>query len=189
MALTIDKLKRWLRQIQDEYHYNAHSQEYSDSFRGGWEFNVRMRSLNIPDEVYEALSNGEIEGIINNHVAMLLEEFPEVILESGVTTAEMPPKTYLVGRGDGWLVVEDWLEYQDSEGYEFDFPALIDMIENESYSDYSDAIDLTTLAGFLDKAETELYELEKFIIKQRKALEADLSSLEWWQPILDAEGV
>lgn len=117
-----------------------------------YDFNIKMRIVNVPDEVRERLTANQIDNIYNYEAGERLEFFMEELMSEfpWISAARQE------GRSGGWLTV---------------------VPEDAVFDDYGNIQDLRHAKARL----RALDEVDERVKEAKEAFKKDLESKEWWK--------
>lgn len=152
---------------KSQYHKSNHLGIYEN----GFDINVKLDNLKIPEKIREYLSNEEINLIVEDQIAFALEDI-KIFIDN--VDQLLFNDVYLDGRSGGWLVVK-------TESNLSDF-SLIDIkkeigfdngLDLEFFTEY-----ILTSAIFIETIMPEVY-------KRKVELEKNLSEETFWENQID----
>lgn len=140
-----------------------HLRDISGS-KDGYNFDIKIQKVNIPDSVRGKLSEDEIEGIYNDNASFRIEELIDELKNKYRWIGDAGT----AGRSSGWLVISD------KDGTYSD-------LENESYDDEKDAIKEGK------KKLRDVIEISEMVEEAVKSFKADMQSEEFWKNYTDSK--
>lgn len=164
---------------KSQYHKSNHLGIYEN----GFDINVKLDNLKIPEKIREYLSNEEINLIVEDQIAFALEDI-KIFIDN--VDQLLFNDVYLDGRSGGWLVVKTESNLSDFSlidiKQEIDFENEIDYDEEIGFDNGLDLDFFTeyilTSVIFIETIMPEVYE-------RKTKLENVLSQYDFWQSQID----
>lgn len=164
---------------KSQYHKSNHLGIYEN----GFDINVKLDNLKIPEKIREYLSNEEINLIVEDQIAFALEDI-KIFIDN--VDQLLFNDAYLDGRSGGWLVVKTESNLSDFSlidiKQEIDFENEIDYDEEIGFDNGLDLDFFTeyilTSVIFIETIMPEVYE-------RKTKLENVLSQYDFWQSQID----